>query len=107
MDTPDYWCIVALNYSNDSAFIMAESDDCENDDVIYDGPDIDEVTGLDWAKDRPAGLYRLTLSYDDNSGEVNVLNTECLMTFPALANTTSAVNYLDITRNIDYVPRDD
>lgn len=69
----DFWCVVAyMDYTGDPdhglpaytncCAIMLQSDDCSSADLL---PELDfgECGGdMSWAKDKPSGLYHLTLS---------------------------------------------
>ena len=96
-DSPDYWCHVALDYLGECAYIVYASDDCA-DDGLLDDPDIFDIVGMDWAKGQGPGLYRLTLSFDMDAGDVLVSASELLVGFPPLRS--AGLDYLKITKAV-------
>src|SRR5260221_210119 len=58
-----YWCVVALDYDKEHAWIVAASDDALNNDLLAGGTEASD-NGIDpaWITDAVPGLYRLTLN---------------------------------------------
>lgn len=96
MSKPNYWCVVALDYARDQAWIVAMSGDCSDRDVLDEGTEAGD-NGIDnriWAKDREPGLYRLQLrpwssqGFDgDYDGGIDVSEVTLLIPFPPLPAT--------------------
>lgn len=86
----NFWCIVALDYDKDEAWILDQSQDARDCDLL-DGSSGDD-NGLmrqNWVKDAVPGLYRLTLrpwshqSYEGEwDGGVDVDSVTLLVAFP-------------------------
>lgn len=86
----NFWCIVALDYDKDEAWILDKSQDARDCDLL-DGSSGDD-NGLmrqNWVKEAVPGLYRLTLrpwshqSYEGEwDGGVDVDNVMLLVAFP-------------------------
>lgn len=92
----DYWCVVALNYARNSAWLMAESQHCIEYSIIDDS-DVSDLWN-EWIQDRPPGLYRLTLTVDDID-DVEVDDVELLFEFPPIRNTKKP-DFLNITKDV-------
>ena len=110
---PDFWCIVALSYDRDEAFIVAKSDDAV-DEMLFDEEDFIYQHGDDWIKDdhRP-GLYRLTVRfpvYDDGSidfdDDFTYESIDCLVEFPFLETKKAADEFEVIARNMVRIARE-
>ena len=108
----DYWCVVALSYDRNEAFILAKSSDAVSS-MLFDDADYIYLNGDDWIKDdfRP-GLYRLTVRfpiYDDGSIDLDddftYESIECLMEFPEVA-TKAADEFEIIRRNMVRIARE-
>lgn len=57
-----FWCVVALDYDKDEAWILDQSIDARNCDLL-DGSSGDDngLMGQDWVKPAVPGLYKLAL----------------------------------------------
>jgi hypothetical protein len=90
----NHWCIVALNYTTDSAWVLHESQDC-TDDMVFDEYDVMEYDRT-WASGLAPGLYRLSLTVDADFNHVFVTNSELMSSFPPISD--DGPNYLNITK---------
>lgn len=86
----NFWCVVALDYDKDEAWILDRSQDARDCDVL-DGSSGDDngLTSGTWIESAVPGLYRLELSpwgYQDYEGEwdtgVDVTKATLLVAFP-------------------------
>lgn len=84
-----FWCIVALDYDKDEAWILDQSQDARDCDLLDGSSGDDNGLMQDWIKSATPGLYRLTLNpwgYQDWQGEwesgVDVSIVELLVAFP-------------------------
>lgn len=85
-----FWCTVALDYDKDEAWILNQSQDARDCDLL-DGPSGDDngLTRQKWVKSAVPGLYKLYLrpwSHQDLQGEwdtgADVSIVELLVAFP-------------------------
>jgi hypothetical protein len=89
----EYWCVVALNYERDEAWIIKRSEDAEKYDVLEEQELGDNgIKVVVWAKDLEPGLYKITLkpwsNYEAITGDwdagIDVTKTELLAAFPKI-----------------------
>jgi hypothetical protein len=83
----DYWCIVALDYHADEAFVLKVSDDAIADDVVDASTTCDFVDNdAHWRAKGIPGLYKLNLRFSGgyNSCVTEVESAELMMVFPKL-----------------------
>ena len=107
----DFWCVVALSYGRDEAFVVARSDDAV-DQMLFDEADYNYQYSDDWVKnDHRPGLYRLTVRFPiGDDGEVDFDDDfiydsiECLVEFPEVA-TKAADEFVKIKRRMEQIIR--
>lgn len=89
MPKPEFWAVVALSQpdkegNRDAWYIQKSPDGVERDLLVECSTDADG-DGMAWAKDKPAGVYRLT--FDPTGGhdwfDLNVVEAVCLWELPA------------------------
>ena len=110
----EYWCVVALNYDRQEAYIMAKSDDAI-DAMIFDEGDYLFQYGDDWlTKVHRPGLYRLTVTFPiGDDGEIDLdddfeyHSVECLCEFPPLISTNAADHFTTINQRMRQISRNE
>jgi hypothetical protein len=93
---PDFWCVVVVDDGGDG-WIIRQSTDCRGSDLMPHGQSAeDNCLDMGWAKDRPPGVYRLTLrpwSHTDYWGEhdfgIDAAEVVALYALPAVETATA------------------
>jgi hypothetical protein len=106
----EYWCMVALNYDRDEAFVVGKSEDAIAD-CIFDDTDFLYQYGDDWLKNEHGpGLYRLTVRFPvDDDGVIDLdddftfQSVECLSEFPPLVSTKAADEFETINQRMQEI----
>lgn len=86
----DFWCVVALDYDKDEAWVLDQSQDARDCDVLDGSAGSDNcLTSGTWIEPAVPGLYRLELSpwgYQGYEGEwdtgIDVTKATLLVAFP-------------------------
>jgi len=85
----NFWCVVALDYDKDEAWILDQSQDARDCDLLDGSSGDDNGLIQDWVKEAVPGLYKLYLrpwGYQDYQGEwetgVDVSIVTLLVAFP-------------------------
>jgi hypothetical protein len=88
----DLWCVVALDYDKDEAWILDQSPDARHCDLLDGSSGDDNGLLQEWVKEAVPGLYRLALSgwnaqsYEGEwDGGVDVDSAILLVAFPERA----------------------
>ena len=108
----DLWCVVALSYDRNEAFVVAKSSDAVNN-MLFDESDFIYQNGDDWVQDhhRP-GLYRLTVRFPmfdgaiDYDDDFTYESVECLVEFPEVF-PKAADEFETIARNMVRIAREE